>query len=70
MSQHDDIEALRRELMAWREVGAELERALDFIPPRYRRDSFPDWFEPRMRELLHDPRPGLMRLPRTGNRAR
>lgn len=62
--------AWRRELNAWREVGEELERVLDgsdgvapYLSEARKRDLFPDWFIPRLRELLHEARPGLMVLP-------
>lgn len=55
-----EAEALRRELNAWREVGEELTRAVEFMPAAQRADLFPDWFKPRLDELLRGARPGLM----------
>jgi hypothetical protein len=43
---------IEHQLNAWRELGDEMERIVSFMSASQRDDLLPDWFAPRLRQML------------------
>lgn len=49
------LQAMQQDINAWREVGEELVRVIQAMTPEQHLDLLPDWFHPRVSELLAAP---------------
>ncbi len=51
-----DLSRLAEKVNGWRELGEEMERIALFMSEEQRADLLPDWFLPRLKEMLADGR--------------